>query len=508
MAVIATGPLTLSQLENHLWEAAHLFRNKVSNQKDYILALMFFKRASDIYDEDTERALEKLGDVPGAGELAHDRAWHPIVVPRGHSWADVRNTDESKLGQALNDAMRAVAAANQKQLAGVFDHTDFNNKQALPNEDLAEILDHFEGLGPLTGARVDADMLGQAYEWLIAKFASEAGKGGGEFYTPKEPGQLMAALLEPGPGDHISDPTCGSGGLLLRCLADAEQRGVDTKSIFLYGQERNPETWAIARMNMLLHGAGDAAEIVRDDTLSDPAFRDPDDQSRLRKFDKIIANPPFSPKNWGHDRLKKEGDSFGRIAHLPPKRHGEMAFLQHMLATLDDHGRLACVLPNGCFFRKRGELAVRKDLVDSDLIEAIIQLPPDLFYGAGIPACILICNKSKTQERTDKILLIDASSGYERRDTKNVLTPEAIEQVTNIFKTGDEVEGVSRFAPRKEVIERKYKLTVKPYLRTEDDAVEALDLDEAVAAYTQALKKARAADDAVAEVLSGLEEVE
>jgi type I restriction enzyme M protein len=168
MAVAESGPLTLSQLEAHLWRSADLFRNKVSNQKDYILALLFFKRASDIYDEDTEKALEKLKGVPNAEVLAQDRAWHPIVVPPEHSWDKVRNTDEAKLGQALNDALRAVAAANQKQLAGVFDHTDFNNKQALPNEDLAEILDHFHDLGLLTNARVSQDMLGQAYEWLIA----------------------------------------------------------------------------------------------------------------------------------------------------------------------------------------------------------------------------------------------------------------------------------------------------------------------------------------------------
>src|SRR4051794_39776068 len=224
MATATPTDLTLSRLESHLWAAADLFRNKISNQKDYILALLFFKRASDLYDEAEEVAIGRFVEKGTDEEMAREvvkrdpSAWHTILVPEGHSWDDVRNTDEHELGQALNDALGAIGRANPKQLAGVFERTDFNNKNALPNEDLAGILDHFHKLGPLTADRVPEDMLGKAYEWLIAKFAATTGKAGGEFYTPAEVGRLCAVLLEAKPGETIYDPTCGSGGLLLQVL--------------------------------------------------------------------------------------------------------------------------------------------------------------------------------------------------------------------------------------------------------------------------------------------------
>lgn len=502
----STSPLTLRRIEDHLWEAAHLFRNKVSNQKDYILALLFFKRASDLYAEETEVALEELGDIDGAEELARDKAFHALVVPAGHSWDDVRNTDQANLGRALNEALAAIGRANPKQLAGVFERTDFNNSMALPSDDLAAIIDHFHELGTLSSQRVSTDVLGQAYEWLIARFAAEAGKGGGEFYTPAEVGRLMAGLLEPAEGNRIYDGTGGSGGLLLQCLERARRQGVNPRSIFLYGQELNPETWAIARMNMLLHGAGDAAEIKLGDTLAAPAFLE---GSNLRTFDKVIANPPFSSKNWGHERFKASGDPFGRIRHLPPKSHGEIAFLQHMVASMDESGMMAVVLPNGVFFRGGAELAVRKDLVEDDLIEAIVQLPVDLFYGAGIPACVLVCNRSKSAERIGKALLIDASSGFIRRDTKNVLADEAIERVLTVFKAGAEEPGSSRWVSAEEIANQKYNLTVRRYLtngQSRNGAGEGPDLTQAIRAYRAARHDRELAEAEFTAVLAALEE--
>src|SRR6266508_4451473 len=473
MATAESAPLTLSRLEAHLWQAADLFRNKVSNQKDYILALLFFKRASDLYKEETEQALAQLGEA-ATDELARDSAFHVLQIPTGHTWDDVRDTDEALQGQALNDALAAIGRANPKQLAGVFERTDFNNKMALPSDDLARIVEHFHKLGPLDSKHVDADVLGQAYEWLIAKFAAASGKGGGEFYTPAEVGKLMSGLLDPQTGDRIYDPTCGSGGLLLQCLARADAQGVNVRSLFVYGQELNPETWAIARMNMLLHGAGDAAEIKLGDTLATPAFVEGD---KLRRFDVVVANPPFSSKNWGHERFKAGGDPFDRIRHLPPKSHGEMAFLQHMVASMNDGGRLALVLPNGVFFRGGTELAVRKDLIDADLVEAIVQLPVDLFYGAGIPGGVLVLNRAKPKERQGRLLMIDNSTGFERRDTKNVLAHEAIERVITTYKSGDEVDGFAKWVT-----------------------------DEEVAAYRGAREARAAAESRLDEVLANLEE--
>jgi type I restriction enzyme M protein len=346
-------------------------------------------------------------------------------------------------------------------------------------------------------------MLGQAYEWLIAKFAAAAGKGGGEFYTPAEVGQLCAALLEPREGDRIYDPTCGSGGLLLQCLARAESLGVNVRSLFLYGQELNPETWAIARMNMLLHGAGDAAEIKLGDTLASPVFLTKD--GAIRTFDRVIANPPFSSKNWGHERFKKAGDPYGRIKHVPPKSHGEMAFVQHMVASLDEDGVLAVVLPNGCFFRRGPELAVRKELIDADLIEAIIQLPVDLFYGAGIPACVLVCNCAKAQERKGRVLMIDASEGFERRDTKNVLTEEAIQRAVSAFKTGIEEGGYATWATAPDIVSHQYNLSVRRYVVGVVENGDVLDLDTVVAAYREARAAREVAETELDSVLSTLD---
>ncbi len=503
MATETYPPLTLRRLEDHLWAAADLFRNKVSNQKDYILALLFFKRASDLYKEEITRALEELGSVREAEQLARDPAFHVLQMPPAHTWEDVRNTDEPLLGRALNEALAAIGRANPKQLAGVFERTDFNDKMALPSEDLAAIIDHVHELGPLDSSRVSTDMLGQAYEWLIAKFAAAAGKGGGEFYTPGEVGRLMAALLEPQAGERIYDPTCGSGGLLLQCLERARSQGVNVRALFLYGQELNPETWAIARMNMLLHGAGDAAEIKLGDTLKNPAFLE---GGSLRTFDVLVANPPFSPKNWGHDWLKRSGDPFDRIKHVPPKSHGETAFVQHMLASMGDHASLAVVLPNGCFFRAGPELALRKDLVDADLIEAIVQLPVDLFYGAGIPASILVCNRAKPEKRKGKVLLVDASRGFIRRDTKNVLTDDAIERVVRTFKTGEAEDGFARWATREEIVAHHYGLNVRRYVAGWGyGSAEVLDLEEAVDAFDDARRERALGEERLETALSQLQ---
>lgn len=497
--------LSLRRLEDHLWAAADLFRNKVSNQKDYILALLFFKRASDIYAEETAIALGELEGVDGAEQLARDRAYHVLEVPSGHSWDDVRNTDVSGMGRALNEALAAIGRANPRQLAGVFERTDFNNKMTLPADDLGRIVDHFHKLGQLTNSRVPSDMLGQAYEWLIAKFAAASGKGGGEFYTPAEVGELLAEIVQPKNGDHIYDPTCGSGGLLLQCLNVARRnQDVNDKSLFLYGQELNPETWAIARMNMLLHGAGEAAEIKLGDTLKDPAFTD---GSKLKKFDVCVANPPFSSTNWGHEWLKAGGDPWGRIKHLPPKDHGEIAFVQHMLASMCEHGRLAVVLPNGCFERGGSEFAVRKEIIQADVVEAVVQLPSDLFYGAMIPACVMVCNRAKGTKRQGRVLFIDASAGVVRRDTKNVLTQEMIAKVATCYREGDAEHGFARWADADEIVDRRFDLAVRRYVEPRaPSASETAGLDEVVAFYRVARSERERAEARLDAVLSSLEE--
>lgn len=509
MTIDPQKPLALKMLEDHLWESADLFRNKISNQKDYVLPLLFFKRASDRFDEERASALDNdLAGVPAeaAAQIieANPAMYHSVIVPTGHFFDDVRDADKETQGKALNDALREIGRANPKQLSGVFENIDFNNKTALPADDLQAILDHFHALGPLTNKRVTPDMLGAAYEWLIAKFAAGAGKAGGDFYTPAAVGKLGARLLAPGPTDEAYDPTCGSGGLLLQVLDEARRlHGNEARGLAIFGQEINPETWAIARMNMLLHGASGAATVERGDTLKEPKFIG---SGGLRRFDLVIANPPFSPKNWGHDWLKKSGDPFGRITHIPPKSHGEIAFVQHMVASLNDHGRMAVILPNGVFFRAGAELEVRKDLVKADIIEAVVQLPKDMFYGAGIPACYLVVNKAKRPELNARVVFIDASECFERADTKNHLRNADIERIIDAFRAGQPEDGFCAVVSNADIERLKYNLTVRRYvLGIVDDA--PVSVEDALVSYRSAAAALQAAQAAAEPVLSALSSI-
>lgn len=507
MATDTTAQLTLKALGDHLWESENLFRNKISNQKDYVLALLFFKRASDHHAEELATAIDELGEAPNALEIvdANPSAYHSILIPEGASWNDVRNTDEERLGQAMNDALGEIGRANPQQLAGVFESIDFNNRTALPAEDLAALIDHFEELGPLTDQRAPADLLGQAYEWIIARFAAVAGRRGGEFYTPAQVGKLGARLLAPGPGHEVYDPTCGSGGLLLQALAEAHRlHGSRARTISLFGQELNPETWAIARMNMLLHGAAGAASVVQGDTLAAPAFLA---DGQIRRFSIVVANPPFSSKNWGHQRLKAQGDPFGRIRHLPRKSHGEMAFVQHMVSSLDEGGRMAVVLPNGCFFRGGAEELVRRDLIEDDCVEAVIQLPKDMFFGAGIPACWLLLNRGKRRARRGRVLFIDSTELFERVDTKNVLRDEDIDQIVAAFESDQAKDGFSAFVTTDVIADRRYNLTVRRYVRGEHNANgEVLELDDAITAYRESRTSREEAERRLGAILDALED--
>lgn len=507
MAIDASVPLTPKALGDHLWESENRTRNKISNPKDYVLALLFFKRACDRHAEETAAALEDLADIPDAIEIidSNPNAYHALLIPKGCFWSDARNTDEDRLGQAVNDALLGISNANPDQLHGVFETIDFNNKRALPPEALADLIDHFEALGPLTDERCPADLLGQAYEWTIAKFAAASGKRGGEFYTPAQVGKLGARLLAPELGQNVYDPTCGSGGLLLQVLAEAHRlHGGRARQVTLFGQELTPETWAMARMNMLLHGAGGAATIVQGDTLAAPAFLD---GAQLRRFDLVIANPPFSSKNWGHERFKAAGDPFGRIRHLPNKSHGEMSFVQHMIASLADRGRMAVVLPNGCFFRGGAEQLVRRDLVDEDVVDAVIQLPTDMFYGAAIPACWLIMNRAKPDTRRGRVLFIDASELFERIDTKNVLRDGDIERIVSTFRKGEVVDGFSAIATRQDIAEHRYTLSPRRYIRATRTDQDALSFSDALVAYERSREQRQQAEANLLAMLDSLEEI-
>lgn len=450
--------LSLSQLETHLWRAADILRGSIDSgdYKHYIFGLLFFKRLSDVWEEEYEERLARYHDA----DLAADPDEHRFDIPKGHFWKDVRK-HTTDIGTHLNAAFRAIEDANMK-LRGVFQDVDFNNKERFPDAMLEKLLQHFETYR-LRNSDVEPDVLGQAYEYLIAQFADDAGKKGGEFYTPKMVVRLIVECLKPDEGMSIYDPTCGSGGMLLEAVHHLERQGKNSKSLSLFGQERNLNTWAICQMNLFLHDIDDA-QVARGDTLLEPKHLTGDSVKAIRTFDRVLANPPFSLKSWGHDVWSK-GDVFGRDRYgCPPKSYGDLAFVQHMVASLKADGVCGVVLPHGVLFRGGAEGKIREGLIRDDLIEAVIGLAPNLFYGAGIPACILILRKRKPAERQGKTLFIHAADEFIAGKKQNLLTTEHLGHVVECLNAFQASEQFSYVADYAEIEGNNFSLNIPQYV--------------------------------------------
>ncbi|WP_062231821.1 type I restriction-modification system subunit M [Aureimonas sp. N4] len=450
--------LTLPQLESHLWRAADILRGSIDSgdYKHYIFGLLFFKRLSDVWEEEYEERLARYHDA----DLAADPDEHRFDIPKGHFWKDVRK-HTTDIGTHLNAAFRAVEDANMK-LRGVFQDVDFNNKERFPDAMLERLLQHFESYR-LRNSDVEPDMLGQAYEYLIAKFADDAGKKGGEFYTPKMVVRLIVECLKPEEGMSIYDPTCGSGGMLLEAVHHLERQGKNPKSLSLFGQERNLNTWAICQMNLFLHDIDDA-QVARGDTLLEPKHLTGDNVKAIRTFDRVLANPPFSLKSWGHDVWSK-GDAYGRDRYgSPPKSYGDLAFVQHMVASLKGDGICGVVLPHGVLFRGGAEGKIREGLIRDDLIEAVIGLAPNLFYGAGIPACILILRKRKPVARKGKTLFIHAADEFTAGKKQNLLTTRHLSNIVDCLAGFGVIERFSYVADYAEIEGNNFSLNIPQYV--------------------------------------------
>lgn len=465
--------LTLSQLESHLWKAADILRGSIdaADYKHYIFGLLFFKRLCDVWQEEYEERLGKYGDV----ELAADPEEHRFHIPAGHFWKDVRK-HTTNIGEHLNAAFNAVEDANHK-LRGVFQDVDFNNKERFPDAALERLLQHFETYR-LRNSDVEADVLGQAYEYLIAQFADDAGKKGGEFYTPKMVVRLIVECLRPEEGMSIYDPTAGSGGMLLEAVHHLERQGKNPKSLSLFGQEKNLNTWAICQMNLFLHDIDDAS-VARGDTLLDPKHVVGNGVKAIRTFDRVLANPPFSLKNWGYDTWSN-GDPFGRDRYgCPPKSYGDLAFVQHMVASLKSDGMLGVVLPHGVLFRGGAEGRIREGLLKDDLIEAVIGVAPNLFYGAGIPACILIIRRDKPAARKGKVLFVNGVEQYVEGKAQNHLSEANVAILAKAFHDYADVDRLARIVPVSEIAENDFNLNITRYVHVGEET-EDLDVTDEV----------------------------
>jgi type I restriction enzyme M protein len=470
--------LTLSQLEQYLSKAAWILKGPIgaSDFKAYIFPMLFFKRISDVYDEEYQSALE---ESEGDEDYAALPEFHRFVIPEDCHWDDVRATT-SHVGLKIESSLRAIESANQEYLYGIFGDAQWSNKNSLPDRLLVDLVEHFSQY-TLSRALVAPDMLGQAYEYLIKHFADLTNKKAGEFYTPRSVVHLMGLIIDPHEGESIYDPACGTGGMLIESIDHLKEVGEDFRTLKLYGQEKNLTSSSIARMNMFLHGVEDF-QVARGDTLRSPAFFNADG---LQTFDCVIANPPFSLDGWGADLWAN--DPFGRnIAGVPPKGNGDMAWVQHMIKSMRDKtGRMAVVLPHGALFRKGAEGRIREALLGMDLLEAVIGLGPNIFYGTQLAACIMVFRSQKPANRRKKVLFIDASEQIRVGRAQNFLEKEHVDRIYDWYRAGTDVENHVKVASMEEIAENDYNLNIPLYVEKviEDDLP---TVEEALADLKQA----------------------
>ena len=449
--------MTQSELESYLDTAANILRGNADHSefRGYVFALLFYKRINDCFEEEVRTQVVTLlnAGIPEAQAmtLARDPQNHHFVVPEAAAWDKVARTAKGGLGQALNDAMLAIERANahrQNNFDGILTgKIDFNKQDELPRDKLVNLINHF-GSKMFDRAHVSDDLFGNAYEYLIRNFASKAGKSSGEFYTPAEVGFLMSEMLEPKAGMAICDWANGSGGLLLQCIRHVKKHGGDVRQLFLHGQESNVATYNISRINMILHGIP-VWEHRQGDSLRDP--RHLTAENKLKTFDRVIMNPPFSLEDWGYDTVSA-GDKFGRFSYgLPPASNGDWAWLQLIAKSIreanpetGEAGEAMVVMSQGVLFRGQpeqteeedgqkqkadAEYLIRRGFVEADLIECIVVLPGKLFYGNGVPACLLFLNKNKPPERRGKTLMIWASRHFQKSNPQNLLRPSDLMRI-------------------------------------------------------------------------------
>lgn len=449
--------LTLAQLEQHLAKAAWILKGPVdaADFKVYIFPLLFFKRISDVYDDEYKKALEEsMGDVSYA-ELAE---LHRFAIPEGCHWEDVRATTKN-VGAKLLYAFRGIEKVNPDYLYGIFGDAQWTNKEKLPDSLLTELVEHFSEY-KLANGTVDLDMLGQAYEYLIKKFADLTNKKAGEFYTPRSVVQLMGSIIDPKEGESVYDPACGTGGMLLQCVENLKVQGKDSRTLKIYGQEKNLTTSSIARMNMFLHNV-EEFHIVRGDTLRNPAFYKGD---QLATFDCVIANPPFSLKKWGDDLWIN--DPFGRnFAGVPPVGYGDFAWVQHMIKSMSyPHGRIAVVLPHGALFREGREGKIRKTILEMDMLEAVIGLGSNIFYGATLAACILVFRAKKQGIKKGRVLFIDAANQFKAGRAQNYLEKEHADRIYSWYSKFEDAKDQATVVDLKDIASNNWNLSIPLYV--------------------------------------------
>lgn len=508
--------LSLDTLESWLWDSANILRGSIdsSDFKNYIFGLLFLKRSNDVFEEEVEAIMERDGI---SREDAEDETY--FQLPLESRWGTIKKETEN-IGIALDKAFAAIERENTS-LEGVMTATKFGDKEKLSDELLQRLLRHFNQHSLRNADLESHDLLGDAYEYLIKMFADDAGKKGGEFYTPRGVVELIVKLIKPEPKHKVYDPTCGSGGMLIESARyiSVQPNGKvgNNVNVSLYGQEKNLGTWAIGKLNMLLHNFMDA-DIRKGDTLTNPQHKD--DNNELMLFDRVIANPPFSMDGWWTPaetstevKLDKNGkekkitpnyakevtDPFGRFQYgVPPRGYADLAFLQHMIAVLKQDGKAGVVLPHGTLFRGSGEGKIREALLKADLVEGIVGLPSALFYNTGIPASVWIINKNKTEAQKGKVTIIDASSDFKEGKNQNELLAEHITKIVSSYDGESDVDKFMRVVDLSEIGENDFNLNISRYIDT-SEAEEEVDIE---AVYNR-IKKLEVKESEIDEKLVG-----
>ena len=459
------------EINSILWKACDTFRGTVdaSEYKNYILVMLFVKYISDVWQEHYETLTEKFGNDEDM--ILRRMQRERFVLPKGCNFQELYNQrNEANVGEIINIALEHIEEINKQKLSGVFRNIDFNSEANLGqtkdrNTRLKHLLDDFnDSRLNLRPSRVgNLDVIGNAYEYLIARFAAGAGKKAGEFYTPAEVSELIAELVDPQAGERISDPACGSGSLLIKCGNQLLKRGI--KDFALYGQEITGATWALAKMNMFLHSM-DNARIEWGDTIRNPKLIEDD---TTMKFEVVVANPPFSLDKWGYEVASN--DPYQRFHRgLPPQSKGDYAFISHMIeTTTQDSGRVGVVVPNGVLFRGAAEGRIRQQLIEENLLDAVIGLPANLFFGTGIPAAVLLFKRNKAD---NKVLFIDASREYQSDKNQNRLRQTDIDKILATYQARASVDKYAYLADFTELKENDFNLNIPRYVDTFEEEQE------------------------------------
>lgn len=484
---ITTEETSSTRLFNHLFEACNILRGPINQDeyKSYVTPILFFKRISDVYDEETAEALSLSG---GDEEFALFDDQHSFRIPDGCHWNDVRNASEN-IGIAIVNAMSGIERANPETLSGVFssfDDANWTDKTKLSDSRLKDLIEHMSSI-KVGNNNYSADVMGDAYEFLIKKFADLSKKNAGEFYTPRSIVKLLVNLLNPKPGDEVYDPACGTGGMLIEAIHHINNDRLTYGRI--YGQEKNLATSAIARMNLFLHGAKDF-KVVQGDTLRQPKFLK---AGKVKTFDCVIANPPFSLDKWGSDQFAS--DSYGRnIWGSPSDSCADFAWLQHMIVSMDAKtGRCAVVLPQGVLFRGGKEGSMREELIKSDLLECVITLASGVFYSTGVSACILLLNNNKQKGHVGRVCLIDGTKICTPKRAQVIMTEDNINEIYNLYLGYDDVIEKSKIVNISDLRDNDYSLALNLYI--EKEKVETASPEEIKKQYFEAYEKMLQAEE-------------